>query len=48
MGQKKLNGDISVINIIYDIKRDQDKIKIFWDDFVKNNKNRCKMIIDYK
>ena len=39
------NGEI---NIIYDIKRDDREIRIFGDDFVKNNRNKCKMIIDNK
>ena len=39
--------DISEINIIYDIKG-KNKIKIFGAEFVKNNKNLCKMIIDNK
>ena len=48
---KMVNKDITEINIIYDIdKRDKenekDIIKIFGDDFVKNNKNKCKMIIE--
>ena len=42
------NEDISEINIIYDIKRDKKYINIFGNDFVKNNKNKCKMIIDNK
>ena len=41
--------DISVINIIYDIKkRNKEYIKIFVHKFVKNNKNKCRMIIDNK
>ena len=42
------NEDLSYINIIYDInKKNRDKIiNIFGYDFVKNNKNKCKMIID--
>ena len=42
------NGDISEINIIYDIKRDDKYIQIFGDDFVRNNRDKCKMIIDNK
>ena len=40
--------DISEINIIYDINRNnnKEKIVIFGSIFVKNNKNKCKMIID--
>ena len=43
-----INGDISEINIIYNIERNQDEIKIFGNEFVKNNKKICKMIIDNK
>ena len=41
------NEDLSYINIIYDINR-QYNIRIFGLNFVKNNKNICKMIIDNK
>ena len=37
--------DISIINIIYKYKKN---MKIFGSKFVKNNKNKCKMIIDDK
>ena len=41
------NESLSYINIIYDInKANNEVIKIFGYDFVKNNKNKCKMIID--
>ena len=41
------NKNESVINIIYDInKRNENEIKIFGYEFVENNKNKCKMIID--
>ena len=39
--------DISEINIIYKIK-EENNIRIFGSEFVKNNKNICKMIIDNK
>ena len=39
--------DISEINIIYDINI-QSHVRIFGSEFVKNNKNICKMIIDNK
>ena len=39
------NGEIS---IIYDIKRIHREINIFGDDFVENNRDKCKMIIDNK
>ena len=41
------NRDISEINIIYNIKKGN-SIRIFRHDFVENNKNICKMIIDNK
>ena len=45
MGNK--NG--SNINIIYDInKGNENEINIFGYEFIKNNKNKCKMIIDNK
>ena len=43
--------DISIINIIYNINNKDRKfqyINIFGSDFVKNNKNKCEMIIDDK
>jgi len=47
-----LNEDISEINIIYDInkkkEREGDNINIFGSDFVRNNKNICRLIIDNK
>ena len=43
-----LNEDISEIIIIYNIKREENKINIFDFNFVKNNKNICKLIIDNK
>ena len=39
--------EITEIDIIYDIKKGSE-IKIFGEEFVKNNKNICKMIIDNK
>ena len=39
------NGEI---NIIYDIKKDVRYINIFGNNFVMNNKDKCKMIIDNK
>ena len=53
---KMMNKDISEINIIYDINKkfkhiemnDDNIINIFGPEFVKNNKNICKMIIDNK
>ena len=47
-----LNEDISEINIIYDFNRrnkeEKDYINIFGSNFVKNNKNICRLIIDNK
>ena len=50
-----LNKDISEINIIYNINKKKELIErniniinIFGSEFVKNNKNICKMIIDNK
>ena len=37
--------DITEINIIYKINLEYN-IYIFGSDFVKNNKNKCKMVID--
>ena len=43
------NEDLLYINIIYDVnKKKGDEIDIFGYNFVKNNKNKCKMIIDNK
>ena len=44
---KMINKDISEISIIYNIdKRENDKIRLFGELFVKNNKINCKMIIE--
>ena len=50
---KMINKDISEINILYDISKKvnwiengKDTITIFGNEFVENNKNICKMIID--
>ena len=49
-----LNGDLSEIHIVYLINKEmhllekEDAINIFGKEFVKNNKNICSMIIDYK
>ena len=40
-------NDISEINIVYAINDEKD-INIFGAEFVKNNKDKCKMIIDNK
>ena len=47
--KKMSETDISEINLIYDINKDnKEYIKIFGNEFVKNNKNICKMIINNK
>ena len=43
---KDKNKEISYINIVYDIK--QKEINIFGYEFVKNNKNKCKIILGNK
>ena len=43
-----INGDSSEIDIKYNIDEDENIIQIFGADFVKNNKNICRMIIDDK
>ena len=42
--------DVSIISIIYNINEDRknEDINIFGSEFVKNNKNICKMIINNK
>jgi len=40
------NENLAEINIIYNIKRDEDNIQIFGKKFVENNKNICKMVIE--
>ena len=40
--------EISEITIIYDINKEDKYVKIFGEEFVENNKNICKMIIDNK
>ena len=36
------------INIIYNNINNEDKIKIFDEDFIKNNKDKCKIIYEEK
>ena len=50
-----MNENISEISIIYDInkkdesiEREENKINILGSEFIKNNKNICKLIIDNK
>ncbi len=46
------NGDITEINIIYDIKKDikrkKDFVNIFGYTFVEKNRKKCKLIIENK
>ena len=44
---KNYNKDLKEINIIYNINN-KEYIRLFGDQFVENNKNICKMIIDNK
>ena len=36
------------LTILYKINPDDNKIRIFDEDFIKNNKDNCKIIIDDK
>ena len=43
------NKDITYINIVYDVYDiNKEKINLFGAEFIKINKNKCKMIIDNK
>jgi len=43
------NKNESYINIIYDInKTEEDTIKIFGKEFVRKNKDKCKMKINFR
>ena len=46
--EKMINKETSEVNLTYDIKREENNstINIFGTDFVKINKDRCKMFID--
>ena len=43
-----LSGNNQSISIFYKLNKDDRKIKIFGKDFVKNNKNKCKIIYQNK
>ena len=43
-----IEEDTNEITICYNIKQKENKIKIFGSDFVKNNKNNCKIIYEDK
>ena len=42
------NENVSEISIIYSLINNNNSINIFGGEFVKNNKNICKLIIDNK
>ena len=46
--QKMVNKETSEVNLTYNINREENTINIFGTDFVKNNKDKCKMFIDGK
>jgi hypothetical protein len=43
-----MNNIIDEITIIYNIKDCKDKIRIFGNQFVNNNKNNCKINVEDK
>ena len=45
---KTKNNKLNEITIKYKIDKEANKIKIFGKDFIKNNKNKCKIIIEGK
>ena len=48
VSSNKENNINNEINIIYNVSKTDDKIKIFGKEFVKNNKNKCKIIFENK
>ena len=46
--QKMFNKETSEVNLTYNINREENTINIFGTDFVKNNKDKCKMFIEGK
>ena len=46
--EKPLKDIMDKMTIIYKIEKNQQKIKIFGDNFVENNKNNCYIVIDGK
>ena len=42
------NNKLNEMTIIYKIDKNKEKLKIFGDDFVKNNKNNCYLLINGK
>ena len=45
---KNFNSSNEVITIVYFINKSLNKLRIFGDNFVKNNKNNCYLLIDGK
>ena len=41
-----INENISEITLIFNAKKEENNINIFGYNFVKNNKNICRLIID--
>ena len=44
----KLNNNLNVMTIIYNIDKNKSKIRLFGTDFVKNNKDNCYILINEK
>jgi hypothetical protein len=45
---KNFNSSNEIITIVYFINESLNKLRIFGDNFVKNNKNNCYLLIDGK
>ena len=45
---ENINDEITILYNIKKSQRKKGKIRIFGTNFVKNNKNKCKIIIDGK
>ena len=41
-------NNINKISIIYNIKKNEEEIRIFGEEFVKNNNENCTVMIDNK
>jgi len=48
VNNNKDNDNVDEITIIYKINKDDIKIKLFGQDFIKNNKDKCKYIYENK
>ena len=44
----KIINNINQMTLIYNVKHNMDKIRLFGEKFVKNNKNNCYLLIDGK